>query len=109
MGRKAGLVPSGINRAIGQAPGIIKPAEQQTRTTHRVVGPAMMGDDSSLRLTLEQLLALPDQLSPRRLADLRQRPGGGGDRPGKLEISDLKRRNPLSICEHAFAQSPLRR
>jgi hypothetical protein len=94
MGGKAGLAFSGFNRAIAQAPRIIEPAEQQIGATRCVVGPATMG--SPRHLTLEQLLALPDQLQrPACLADLCQRPGRGGNRPGKLDIPALKRRNPL--------------
>src|SRR5882724_3905551 len=90
MGLKAGLALSGFNRAIAQAPRIIEPAEQQTGTTQRVVGPATMGNDPPRHLTLEQRLALLDQLQcPARVADLRQRPGGGGDRPGKLDVPAL--------------------
>ena len=72
MGRKAGLAPRGFNRAIAQAPRLVEPAEQQTGATHRVVGPAAMTDDPPRRLTLEELLALPDPAQrlawPRRAA-----------------------------------------
>ena len=45
-----------------------------------------MDDDSPRRLTLEELLAFPEPVQRlARLAELRQCPGGGGDRPGKVE------------------------
>src|SRR5262245_9753243 len=97
MGRKAGLVPSGLNRASAQAPRIIEPGEQQTSTPHRVVGPAAIADDSLRRLALQMLLALPDPLQGlARFANLRQHPRGRGDRPGKLDgyVSALKHRDP---------------
>src|SRR5262245_45895397 len=53
IGREAGLVLSGFNGAIAQTPRIIEPAEQQRRTTQRVVGPAAMGDDSLRHLKFE--------------------------------------------------------
>src|SRR5262245_57252376 len=63
---------------------LVEPAEQQTGATRRVVGPAPMGDDSPCRLTLEELLTLSHAAQRLAgLAGLRQRPGGGGDRPGK--------------------------
>ena len=45
-----------------------------------------MADDSPRRLTLEELLAFPEPVQRlARLAELRQYPGGGGDRGGKQE------------------------
>ena len=42
--------------------------------------------DSRRRLTLEELLGLSHPAQRLAgLADLRQRPGGGGDRPGKKD------------------------
>ena len=57
-----------------------------------------MADDSPRRLTLEELLALPEpgqRLA--RLADLREDPGGGGDRVGKAEddVPRPERRDPV--------------
>ena len=95
MGRKAGLALRGFNRAIAQAPRLVEPAEQQTGATYGAVGPAAMTDNSPRRLMLEELLALPNPVQRlARLADLRQRPGGGGDRPRKMDgdISSPKHR-----------------
>ena len=71
-----------------------------------------MADESSRRLTLEELLAFPEPVQRlARLAELRQRPGGKGDRPGKqedrfpLRVTAIQR----SISGRACAQSPLRR
>ena len=84
MGREARLALSGFNRATAQAPRLVEPAEQQTGAPHRVIGPAAMTDDSPRRLTLEELLTLSHPAQRLAgLADLRQRPGGGGDRPRK--------------------------
>src|SRR5215510_4799212 len=81
-----------------QASCLVEPAEQQTGATHRMICPTPMTDDSSRRVTLEQLLDLPD--APERLlrlASLRHRPGGGSDRPGKMDayISRLEHRDPV--------------
>src|SRR6516162_1931150 len=98
MGREARLALRGFDRVMTQAPRFIELAEQQTGATHRMVCPAPMTDDSSRRVTLKQLLDLPD--SPQRLlrlASLRHRPGGGSDRPGKMDgdISRLEHRDPV--------------
>ena len=86
MGREARLALRGFDRATAQAPRFVELPEQQTGATHRVVGPAAMTDDSPRRLTLEELLSLLDPAQRlARLADLRQRPSGGGDRPGKKD------------------------
>jgi hypothetical protein len=45
-----------------------------------------MEGDSRRPLALEELLAFPEPVQClARLAELRQCPGGGGDRPGKVE------------------------
>src|SRR5262245_55801578 len=78
MGGKAGLTLSGFKRTLAQAQCIVEPSKQQTGTTHRVVAPGAMTDNSSLQLTLEKLLTLPQP--PRGLvclAELRQRPRVG--------------------------------
>ena len=107
MGREAGLALRGFNRAIAEAPRLVEPAEQQTGATHRVVGPATMGDDSPRRLTLEELLAFPDPAQRlARLAELRQRPGGGGDRPGKMDGDISSPQRSRSTARPARAPSP---
>src|SRR5438270_12610022 len=84
MGCEARLALSGFNRATGQAPRLIEPAEQQTGTTHRVIAPGAVTNDSPRRLKFEEPLTLshPAQ-SLVSLTDLRQRPSGGSNRPGK--------------------------
>src|SRR6266567_7588383 len=98
MGREARLALRGFDRVMTQAPRFIEPAEQQTGATHRMVCPTAMTDDPPRRVTLEQPLDLTD-LGQRlvRLAGLRHRVGGGGDRPGKMDayISRLEHRNPV--------------
>ena len=63
-----------------------------------MVGPAAWTDDSPRRLTLEELLALPEP-SQRlaRLPDLRGGPGGAGDQAGKTadDVPYLECRNPV--------------
>src|SRR5215831_20388471 len=98
MGREARLALRGFDRVMTEAPRFIEPAEQQTGATHRVVSPTAMTDDPPRRMTLEQLLDLPHPAQRLlRLAGLRHRPGGGGDRPGKMDgdISRLEHRNPV--------------
>src|SRR5262249_54399647 len=84
QGCEARLALRGCDRALAKAARLIEPAEQQTGATRRVVSPAPMGDDSPCRLTLEELLTLSHAAQRLAgLADLSQRPGRGGDRPGK--------------------------
>ena len=78
-----------------------------------MVGPAETDDDSPRRLTIDELLAFPEPVQRlARLAELRQDPGGRGDRKGKQEddVPRPERRDPvLDPFERALAQSPLRR
>ena len=86
MNREPGLMRRGFDRAVGQAPRLVEPAEQQTGATQRVVEPAEIADVSPRRLTLEELLAFPEPVQRlARFAELPQCPGGGGDREGKQE------------------------
>ena len=86
MGREPGLTRRGSTARSPRLPRLVEPAEQQTGATQRVVGPAATADDSPRRLTLEELLAFPEPVQRlARLAELRQHPGGGGDRRGKQE------------------------
>ena len=70
----------------------------------------MIVDDALRCVVFEELLALsePGQRLA-RVAELREDPGGGGDWMGKGEddIPRPVRRDPCSISERAFAQSPL--
>ena len=62
--------------------------------------------------TLEQRLAFPQPVQClARFAALRQRPGGGGDPPGKVEEEGPRpgHRDPALNPQGACAQSPLRR
>jgi hypothetical protein len=86
MGRGPELTRRGFDRAVAKAPRLVEPAEQQTGATQRVVFPAETADESPRRLTLEELLAFPEPVQRLAfLAELRQDPGGGGDREGKYE------------------------
>src|SRR6266849_8153 len=86
MGREPGLPRRRFDRAVAQAPRLVEPAEQQTRATQRVIGPAAIGDVSPRLVTLEELLAFPEPAQRlARLAELRQCPGREGDREGKHE------------------------
>src|ERR1700675_2510545 len=91
MGRVPGVTPGEFDRAGAQATRFVEPAQQQTGATQRVVGSAET-DASPLCLTLDELLAFPKPVERRaRLAELRQRPGGGGDRGGKQGAADVPR------------------
>src|ERR1700675_3774348 len=84
--REPGVTRRGFARAVAQAPRLVEPAEQETGAPQRVVIPTEIRDDFPRRLTLEELLAFPEPAQRlARFAKLRQRPGGGGDRPGKVE------------------------
>ena len=51
-----------------------------------MVGPAAIADDSPCRVMVEELLAFLEPAQRlARLAELSQHPGGGSDRPGKVE------------------------
>src|SRR5262245_53331549 len=97
MGPEAGLAPRGFDRAIAQAARRVEPAEQQTGATHRTVCPAAIGNNSAGRVTVEKLLGLPNPVQRLvRLADLSERPSGGGDRPRNLhsDICSPEHRDP---------------
>src|SRR4030095_3381131 len=87
VGRVPEVTRSGFDCAVGQVPRIVELTEPETGATKRVVGPAAMAHDSPSPRPLEEPLALPDpgQRLARRAA-LRQCPGGGGDRTGKLDV-----------------------
>jgi hypothetical protein len=95
MGREPGLTLRGFDqRALAQAPCIVKPAEQQAGATERVGMPAATADDSPRRLALEELLAFPEPVQ--RLAcltELRQCLGGEGDR-------GMKRHDDVPTPDH---------
>ena len=82
------------DRAFAQTLRLVEPVEQQSGTTHRLVGHE---DASPRRLTLEEPLALPEPgQCLARLADLREDPGGGGDHGGKVgdDVPLPERRDP---------------
>ena len=98
IGREPGVRQRISDRAVAQAPRLVEPAEQQSGSTQRVVAPAAVDGDSLRGVTFEELLALPEpgqRLA--RLADLREDPGGGGERLGKAEgdVPRPVRRDPV--------------
>ena len=73
-------------------------AEPQQSAADGVIGPAAMADDALARLPLEQRLGFLDAVRRvARLADLRHRPGRGGNRPGQMDgdIAGAQHRQPL--------------
>src|SRR5262245_28983019 len=86
MGCETRVTLRGFDPAVTQPSRLVEPVELQTSATQRVVAPGAMEGDSTRRLTLEELLAFPEPVQRlARLAELRQCPGGRGDRPGKVE------------------------
>jgi hypothetical protein len=84
MGRKARLMLRRFNGARSQTPRVVQPAEHQTGAPRRVVSPAGMANDALRRLVFNEQLTLSDPAERLAgMADLRQRPGGRGDCPGK--------------------------
>ena len=72
MGRGPGLRRSGFDRAVGQAPRLVEPAERETGATQRVIVPITLEDDSPRGQTLDELLAFPEPVQRlARLAELR--------------------------------------
>jgi hypothetical protein len=91
MGRDPGVTRRGFDHAVAQAPRLVEPAEQ-------VVDPSENPDDSPRRPPLEELVAFPEPVQRlTRLAELRQYPSGGADRPGKMknDISRTGHRDPV--------------
>ena len=75
-----------FDRAVAEAPRLVQPAEQQSRTTQCLVRPPDDTEVSPRHVTLGELLAFPEpgqRLA--RLADLRESPGGRGDPVGEVE------------------------
>src|SRR5215831_2712732 len=95
MGREPGMDATGLHRVVTQALRIVEPAEQQTRATERVVGPAWDADHSSGREELFGFLEPAQRLTG--FAELRQYPGRGGDCIGKVEedVSGPDPRGPV--------------
>src|SRR5262245_57785339 len=86
MGGEPGVTLRDFEPAVAEASRLVEPVEPQTCATQRVVAPGAMEGDSPRRLTLEELLAFPEPIQRlASLTELRQCPGGGGDRPGKVE------------------------
>src|SRR5260370_689454 len=79
-GGRGGRMQGELSRPTARGGRLVGRGGKQPGGPRRAVGPAAMTDDSPRRLTLEELLALPDPVQRlARLTDLRQRPGGGGD------------------------------
>jgi hypothetical protein len=81
-----------------------------TGATERVVGPALE-DDTLRRQTLKDMLAFPEFVQRfARLADMRQYPGGGGDRGGKQEddvgLNGVKREVDVDAAGRALSIPP---
>src|SRR5262249_35539597 len=86
MCREAGVTRRGCERAVAQALRLVEPTEEETGATQWVAGPGDIADVSLGSMLLKQLLALPEPArSLARLAELRQHPGGVGDREGQDE------------------------
>src|SRR5439155_546384 len=69
---------------------------------------AVLVDESSRRLTLEELLALPEpgqRLA--RLADLGEGPGGEGDRVGKAEDDVPRPEHRDRVLDHGTCLRPV--
>ena len=64
MGRVSGLMRRRLERALAEALRLGKPTEPQTSATERMVGPAMIVDESPRRLMVEELLAFPTSFRP---------------------------------------------
>ncbi len=98
MGREPRVACRGLERAVGQAPCLVEPAEHQTGATQRTVDPAAMGDDSARCEMLDELLAL---VQPAQrfigVAELRQDPGGGGHKQRQHEdnVCRPENRDPM--------------
>ena len=107
MGGEPGVRWRVCERAVAQAQHLVEPAEQQGGPTERKVGLPVEADDAPRRLTLEELLALPE--SGQRLAclaDLREDPGGGSDRVGKVEDRCFPSGTPRSRARSVSAPAP---
>ena len=86
VGREARVRGRIEEGALGQATGLVEPAEQQRGPTQGVAGLSVEPDDSPPRLTLEELLALLE--SGHRdvdLVDLGEGPRRAGHRVGQVE------------------------
>ena len=82
VGHVRGLNRRALDGGVGQVPGLVESAKQQTGATQRLVGPATITDIPLRRSMFEELLAFSEPVHClARLAELRQRPGGGGDHP----------------------------
>src|SRR5947209_6977047 len=86
MCRRPWASSRGFDGAGAYALRVVELAEHQSGTTQPVVGCPDDADVSPSCVTLEKLLALPESGERlARLPDLREDPGGSGDRPGELE------------------------
>ena len=93
-GLERGLSRRRFDRAIAQALRFVEPAEQQSGATQRVIGTALLGDDSARRAPLEELLTFLQPVQRfARCAVLRLYPGGGADREREdlAELADVSR------------------
>src|SRR5262245_32508375 len=84
MSRDPGLARRGFERAVAKTPCVVESAEHQPSSTQPQIAPSAKADVSTRVLTLLKLLPFPQAAQGlARLAELRQDPGGGGDRVRK--------------------------
>lgn len=97
MGREPGLGRTEFERSFAETPRLVAPAEQQAGTSQRVIEPGEGREDSIRRQTIQQRLAFREPVQClAHLAELRQRPCGGGNPPGKMngEVAGPGQRDP---------------
>src|SRR5262249_56967366 len=81
MGRIPGLTRRELHRAVAQALRVVETAEHQRGSTQPLIELSEKADVSPRGLRLTELLTFPDPAQAlARLAELRQHPGGEGDR-----------------------------
>ena len=110
MGSDAGGTRRELDGAVPPAPGLVQRAEQQTGAPQRVIGRAESGDVAPRRVPFEERRAFSKPShSLARLAELRQHPGGLGEREGKqdIDVADPIHRDRSADQGGAFAQSPV--
>src|SRR5262245_1708244 len=97
-----------LDGAGGQASSLVDPAEPQSGPAQRVVGPGEMRDDIRRREAFGDLLAQLDLLQRlARFAELRQRPGRGGERAGKLNGDVSRSEHREAVLAHRARPCPV--
>src|SRR5262249_42457188 len=86
MGREPGLTRRRLNRTVAQSLRVIETPEHQRGPTEHLIVPSEKADVSRRGLTLEKLLAFPQQVQALAcLTELRQGPSGGDNRSGEQD------------------------